>query len=100
MLLSISRLKATDGQIKLAYDANLNLEKLDTNDFYFRRILDQVDKELSKKYMILLYRFASVVAKADGKITEEEEEWLSKLLALTEADKESDKEQPESRITQ
>ena len=91
---------ATDRQIKLAYDANLNLEKLDTNDFYFRRILDQVDKELSKKYMILLYRFASVVAKADGKITEEEEEWLSQLLAMTEADNERSKEKSDSRVSQ
>ena len=91
---------ATDQLIKQAYNMNLNLEELDANDFYIKRILDQVDKEQSKKYMVILYRFASVVAKADGKITEEEENWLSKLLVMTEADKDSDKEQPESRITQ
>ena len=90
----------TDGLIKQAYNMNLDLEELDTNDFYFKRILDQVDKELSKKYMVLLYRFASVVAKADGKITKEEEDWLSKLLAMTEANKDSDKVQSEVRISQ
>ena len=91
---------AIDDLIKCAYNMNLNLEELDTNDFYFKRILDQIDKELSKKYMVLLYRFASVVAKADGKITKEEEDWLSRLLAMTEADKDGDKAQPNSHISQ
>lgn len=90
----------TDSLIKSAYNANLNLEELDANDFYFKRILDQIDKELSKKYMVLLYRFASVVAKADGKITKEEEEWLGKLLAMTEVDNENGKEQQDSRVSQ
>ena len=86
--------------MKKLYNFNLRLEELDTNDFYFKRILDKVDRELSKKYMVLLYRFASVVAKADGKITKEEEDWLSQLLAMTEADKENNKEQSDARITQ
>lgn len=90
----------TDGNIKLSYNVDLNLEELDANDFYFKRILDQIDKELSKKYMVLLYRFASVVAKADGKITKEEEEWLSQLLAMTEADNERSKEKSDSRVSQ
>ena len=89
-----------DGIIKRAYNANLNLEELDANDFYFKRILDQIDKELSKKYMVLLYRFASVVAKADGKITKEEEEWLGRLLAMTEVGNENVKEQQGSRVSQ
>ena len=50
--------------------------------------------------MVLLYRFASVVAKADGKITKEEEEWLGKLLAMTEVDNENGKEQQDSRVSQ
>lgn len=91
---------ATDSKIKLSYDADLNLGKIDTNDFYFKRILDQIDKELSKKYMVLLYRFASVVAKADGKITKEEEEWLRQLLAMTEADNERSEEKSDSRVSQ
>jgi SpoVK/Ycf46/Vps4 family AAA+-type ATPase len=86
--------------IKQANEMTFGLKLLNSYDFYFRHVLDQVDKELSKKYMVLLYRFASVVAKADGKITEEEEEWLSQMLALTEADNERDEEQPDSRISQ
>ena len=89
-----------DGLIKQANEMTLGLTDLNDYDFYLRHILDQVDKELSKKYMVLLYRFASVVAKADGKITKEEEEWLSQMLAMTEVDKDRDKEQPDLRISQ
>lgn len=88
----------TDGLIKQAYNMNSGLGELYANDFYIKRILDKADKELSKKYMVILYRFASVVAKADGKITEEEENWLGQLLSMTESEK--DEEQPDSRISQ
>ena len=89
-----------DSLLKKSYEMNLCLEDLGTNDFYFKRILDQIDKELSKNYMVILYRFASVVAKADGKITDEEEDWLSQMLTMTEADKDCDEEQPDIRISQ
>lgn len=89
-----------DGFIKDAYEATLGLTDLNDYDFYFKHILDQIDKELSKKYMVLLYRFASVVAKADGRITKEEEDWLSQMLAMTEADKDRDNEQPDLRVSQ
>lgn len=89
-----------DGLIKSSYISKIAVNDINPSDFNIKHILDQVDKELSKKYMVLLYRFASVVAKADGKITKEEEEWLSQLLAMTEADKDSDKAQPDSRISQ
>lgn len=86
--------------IKQANEMTLGLTDLHSYDFYFKHILDQVDKELSKKYMVLLYRFASVVAKSDGTITEEEEKWLSQMLAMTEKDNNEDKNQSEIRITQ
>ena len=89
-----------NGLIKQANEMTLGLTDLHDYNFYFRHILDQIDKELSKKYMVLLYRFASVVAKADGKITDEEEDWLSQMLAMTEADKDRDEEQPDIRISQ
>ena len=88
----------TNDVIKQAYDLDLNFGELGANDFHIKRILDKADKELSKKYMVILYRFASVVAKADGKITEEEENWLGQLLSMTESEK--DKDQPDSRISQ
>ena len=89
-----------NGLIKQANEMTLGLTDLHDYDFYFRHILDQVDKELSKKYMVLLYRFASVVAKADGEITKEEEDWLSQMLAMTEADKNCENEQPDLRVSQ
>lgn len=89
-----------DTSIRTCNELVLVSEDLKSNDFCLRTILDQIDKELSKKYMVLLYRFASVVAKADGKITDEEEDWLSQMLAMTEADKDRDEEQPDIRISQ
>jgi SpoVK/Ycf46/Vps4 family AAA+-type ATPase len=38
--------------------------------------------ELRSKYLISLYRFASITAKADNKVTEDEQKWLSELLKL------------------
>jgi Cdc6-like AAA superfamily ATPase len=89
-----------DTSIRTCNELVLVSEDLKSNNFCLRTILDQIDKELSKKYMVLLYRFASVVAKADGKITDEEEDWLSQMLAMTEADKDRDEEQPDIRISQ
>jgi SpoVK/Ycf46/Vps4 family AAA+-type ATPase len=89
-----------DTSIRTCNELVLVSEDLKSNDFCLRTILDQIDKELSKKYMVLLYRFASVVAKADGKITDEEKDWLSQMLAMTEADKDRDEEQPDIRISQ
>jgi len=45
-------------------------------------LLEKYDIDLKKKYLVLLYRFASIIAKADGVITESEEKWLSKLLQM------------------
>jgi SpoVK/Ycf46/Vps4 family AAA+-type ATPase len=39
--------------------------------------------ELRTKYFISLYRFASIAAKADNKVTEDEQKWLSTLLKLS-----------------
>lgn len=88
------------GMIRRANELTWGLNDTDSYDFYFKHILEQIDKELSKKYMILLYRFASIVAKCDGTITKEEEEWLSQMLAMTETENNSDKEQQDLRISQ
>ncbi len=42
-----------------------------------------------KQYMILMYRFASIIAKADGSISDTEQKWLKELLKLSELDKDS-----------
>ena len=52
--------------------------------------LNQVDTELSKKYMVILYRCASVIAKADGHISEAESQWLGKLVSQVGISKEEE----------
>jgi Cdc6-like AAA superfamily ATPase len=49
-------------------------------EFLFPYYLNQIDLELSKKYMVILYRCASVIAKIDGHISESESQWLSDLV--------------------
>lgn len=53
-----------------------------TDAFIILECLRDFDSELQKKYAILLYRFASIVAKADNTITEEEAKWLDQIMAL------------------
>lgn len=52
----------------------------DGNKFMFSKLLEDYDLELCKKYLILLYRYASLTAKADGNVTETEANWLSDIL--------------------
>ena len=80
--------------LKTYYNVNV---KPDTDDFLVKYYLDKVDPELSKKYMVLLYRVSSIVAKADGHITEEEAAWLSKLVSTTGIDESEEK--PEGEAT-
>ena len=63
--------------------------------------LAKYDVDLYRKFLILLYRFSSITAKADGTITEKEEKWLNKLLQIEkEAKNESsqDKKQEKENV--
>lgn len=52
--------------------------------FYVDEIFQELNlKELSIKYFSLLYRFFSVVAKADGHITKDESKWLQNLMSYS-----------------
>jgi AAA+ superfamily predicted ATPase len=53
------------------------------NCFLLADLLGVYDEYLQKKYLVLLYRFASIIAKADGTVSETEEKWLSELLQLS-----------------
>ncbi len=44
--------------------------------------LKEFDERLHSQYIILLYRFTSLIAKADGKITSEEADWLKKIMSF------------------
>ncbi|MCL2041073.1 MAG: AAA family ATPase [Bacteroidales bacterium] len=50
--------------------------------FLVSYLLRKYDADMKKRYLVLLYRFASITAKADGTITKQEEQWLSKLLNM------------------
>jgi SpoVK/Ycf46/Vps4 family AAA+-type ATPase len=82
----------------------LNVEKLMTNYgttedvFYISEILGKYDSDQRQKYLVMLYRYASLTAKAYGTVSERETKWLSEILNLfenpsiidTEHNKESD----------
>lgn len=88
--------KARESSISLLKSYyNVNVQP-DTDDFLVKYYLDKVDPELSKKYMVLLYRVSSIVAKADGRITEEEAAWLSQLVSATGIDERVEKPEEEA----
>lgn len=43
---------------------------------------DDIDDDLVSKYAILLYRFASIIAKADDVVTEKETTWLEHIMSF------------------
>ncbi|OPZ25975.1 MAG: Stage V sporulation protein K [Bacteroidetes bacterium ADurb.BinA174] len=47
--------------------------------------------------MILMYRFASIIAKADGSISDTEQKWLKELLKLSELDKDSQEKEESNK---
>lgn len=48
--------------------------------FYYSRMFEVFDKERIQSYKVLLYRFASLVAKADGVIDADESKYLAGLM--------------------
>ena len=53
---------------------------LPSNQFIIQNILGRYNKDYQLQYMTLLYRFTSAVAKADGKVSEQEAQWLSDIM--------------------
>ncbi|MBO5704010.1 MAG: hypothetical protein J6R91_05540, partial [Bacteroidaceae bacterium] len=62
----------------------INAGQFSHNKFIFQYILGKYDKDYQLKYMTHLYRFASASSKADGKVTEQETQWLSEIMKSTE----------------
>lgn len=44
-----------------------------------------IDEDVVNKYAVLLYRFASILAKADGNVDEKETAWLANMVKFTES---------------
>jgi AAA+ superfamily predicted ATPase len=51
--------------------------------FLMSKILGDYDNNLRQRYLVMLYRYASLTAKADGTVSDTEAEWLSKILNLS-----------------
>lgn len=51
--------------------------------FWISKILGGYDSDLQKKYLVMLYRYTSLMAKADGIVTDQEAKWLSEILNLS-----------------
>jgi ATPases of the AAA+ class len=56
---------------------------LKSNDFFaFAEMLREFDQDLLEEYVVLLYRFASLVANADGTLNGTEYLWLKSIMAV------------------
>ena len=54
----------------------------DSNFFMVAHVLGKIDELQKQKYLVLLYRFASIMAKADNTVTEEEAKFLNSIMQL------------------
>lgn len=68
--------------VKSVYSMSKSIEKADKdeNKLYLPPILNGYDKDSKLQYLIALYRFLSIAAKADGVVTEKEQKYLQTLL--------------------
>lgn len=76
---------ATKGFIQVmedSFDTNFPDDK-----FFVIEILraNGIDEDVVNKYAVLLYRFASILAKADGNVDENETAWLANMVKFTES---------------
>ena len=58
--------------------------------FLLETCLKGYNKQLHNQYIVLLYRFASLIAKADKMISSTEASWLDKIMSLKELEGEGD----------
>lgn len=52
--------------------------------FLISRLLASNDTELYRKFLVAMYRFASITSKADNTVSSEEAEWLGNIMKLQE----------------
>ena len=52
--------------------------------FVISRLLSSNDPDLQRKFLVDMYRFASITSKADNTVTDQEAEWLSNIIKLQE----------------
>ena len=81
--------KGKDATEKMLFGIN-EAVKFNGGNFMLEICLKNYDKSLHNQYVVLLYRFASLVAKADKMVTETEAKWLNEIIALKEPESEED----------
>ena len=59
---------------------NLFNKEADNNKLVFADVLQKFDRDIQLQYLVVLYRFFSVAAKADEIVTEQEADYLKQLL--------------------
>lgn len=66
-------------QLITAIGTNQSIDEV----FLISKLLGDYDNNLQQKYLVMLYRYASLTAKADGIVNDTEAKWLSKILNLS-----------------
>ena len=87
--LNLCYVKGKDATEKMLLGIN-EAVKFNGGNFMLEICLKDYDKSLHNQYVVLLYRFASLVAKADKMVTETEAKWLNEIIALKEPESEED----------
>ena len=64
--------------IKAYIDSAPNVQEM----FLLSRLLSKNDTKMHRKFLVDIYRFASLTAKADNTVTEEEAKWLGNIIKL------------------
>lgn len=60
----------------------LNANYTNSNDlFILGKLLNDTDSEIGKEHYLLLYRYASIIAKADGTVTTKEADFLKSIMS-------------------
>lgn len=87
--------KITFSELPVAYDRISNsiadylplIKKINADNiksdtlFILGAIINNMDNEIGKQYHLLLYRYASIIAKADGTITTKEADFLKSIMS-------------------
>lgn len=65
---------------RLTEDALKTLSENIPDIFLVAHLFGEFDEKRKQQYLVLLYRFASITAKADNMVTPEEAQWLSSMM--------------------
>ena len=68
-------------EIKQYIDATSAIPEI----FLISRLLSSEEPDLQRKFLIDMYRFASITSKADNTVTDQEAEWLGNIIKLQQA---------------